>query len=279
MRDVAADLQDYFTARPIPRALSALGEAGGAQLDGPELVGLLGCDRGCHERVARLCGQRGASPRELLERLGGDELQRLVWVVAIGAALAPPERAPFRDFWQHALRTRAIVELLIEHCCPSVDPGPILLPALFHDAGKLVYHACYPDDARRIVERCRERAVLWSEAERALELPPHGELGAALVEFLGLPAAVATACRHHEPTDLLRFTHDALSAPEELVLVGLANAIDRISDPSLDEATRSELSSAVELTLAPEHDRLARLGGDLVRALAAADRDLGRLVA
>ena len=278
MRDVShnprLELQEYFTDRPIPQALSCLGEADGGQLSGRELTRLLEEDPETLERVRRLGG--GSTPRQLLERCGPSELQRRIWLAAIGASLAPPEQPLFREFWLHALRTRAIVRLLIERCCPSIDPAPLMLPALLHDAGKLVYHACYPEDAARITAWCGEHRSLWVEAERALGLPSHGALGSALVEFLGLPEAVSIACRHHEADDLDLWLGERIAAPEELMLVALANTVDRLSDPGLDAETTARLEQALHRALSPAGDQIERMGLELTEVLAAADRELER---
>jgi putative nucleotidyltransferase with HDIG domain len=99
--------------------------------------------------------------------------------------------------WRHSV-TSALASELVKNATSLYVPASVMTAALLHDVGRLVLaKALTPHMLHLIAELAEAENLAPLEAERAVLMTDHAELGAIAAEAWQLPDAIVEAIRHH----------------------------------------------------------------------------------
>ena len=136
-------------------------------------------------------------------RLGGGPVLTLATNGAVRSRLKQedPTRVGF-DMWRHSV-TAALASELVKDATSFYTPAAAMTAALLHDVGKLVLaKALTPNMLNLLAQVAEAEHLTRLEAEQAVLMTDHGELGAVAAEAWQLPDAIVEAIRfHHTPSE------------------------------------------------------------------------------
>jgi len=144
--------------------------------------------------------------------------QLVVGVGVMDALKTTNAKVDPKPLWLHSL----VVATAARELATTIrfaDAGSCFTAGLLHDMGKIALAKAEPDKFAQLCAAVRGGASA-SDAEAALELPAHGEIGARLARQWRLPATLAAPIeRHHAgPEDLAKLAAN-LRAITEIVAV------------------------------------------------------------
>ena len=146
-------------------------------------------------------GMRGkiGTVRDALTVIGFRGLRSMVLASELRQRLAakPVHGFEIESFWDHAYETAVAARALCKGSTAQADKA--FLAGLLHDLGKLACLSLAPSDAAAIIAHCKRESCDWSQAESALGLPTHAELGAALARHWHFPETLCVAIAGHHP--------------------------------------------------------------------------------
>jgi signal transduction histidine kinase/HD superfamily phosphohydrolase YqeK len=205
------------------------------------------------EATARPSGVRVASDALSLERRASviePELVRLLLMSAVRCSLGPDpgplSARELGEFWIHALRVAFLSRALAE-ACSYKEPEEAYLAGLLHDFGSFALLATVPNTLRSLVAT-QANAPWGAVPEHAGRLGTiHTQIGAALLERLGVPFYVSDAILlHHAPAAELESTHPVVRilCCAEALAHSRSPAVPHGAMADLLGATASDVSSA-----------------------------------
>ncbi|MBI1353392.1 MAG: HDOD domain-containing protein [Acidobacteria bacterium] len=166
----------------------------------------------------------------------------------IGAALGMPE---LRRLWRHSVASAILTEYLSEDY--DIPAGRAYALGLLHDLGALALLAMHPEEYRRLIVLYDHEPVDWREAERRIFGMDHEQVGALLVDHMGLPESMRAALSQHHDSDLgLRGCEACLVGAASLLAETIGSGIGGDLVQSPPEALLARM---------PLRDPAARLAG------------------
>ncbi|WP_417070907.1 HDOD domain-containing protein [Niveibacterium terrae] len=170
------------------------------------LVRLIERDQAIVSQTLRLAnspffGMRGkiGTVRDALTVIGFCGLRSMVLASELRQRLAinPVHGFETDAFWNHAYETAVAARALCKGSPALADKA--FLAGLLHDLGKIACLSLTPEDAAAIIAYSKREHCDWSQAETALGLPTHTELGAALARHWHFPETLSQAIASHHP--------------------------------------------------------------------------------
>ena len=133
-----------------------------------------------------------------LAYLGFNTLAQLVLSVSIISMFQNPGDTKFslHDFWKHALAS-AVASEIIAKKINYPRPEECFTCGLLHDVGKVVLLQVSPDDFVKAIQLAEKEKISFTEAERRLDIPPHGYLGENIANKWRLPMVIRVSIRYH----------------------------------------------------------------------------------
>jgi putative nucleotidyltransferase with HDIG domain len=135
-----------------------------------------------------------------------------------------------KPLWLHSLVVATVArEVAAELKFP--DGGSCFTAGLLHDMGKIALAKAEPEKFVELCARVRAGAPCH-DAEAALDLPPHDQIGARLARQWRLPATLGTPIEHHHTFDAVDKLAPNLRAITEIVAI--ADALSRRCTPATE---------------------------------------------
>jgi len=158
-------------------------------------------------RIANSAAHGGTSRishvRDALVRLGTSTLRDalLVEYVRSISIAAPMYELTENELWLHGVAASLAVKAMIEAGGKNI-PASAAIAALLHDIGKLIMVRYLNADASALRTMCKERNILFVDAERALFGCDHAEVGGAMAQKWNFPEDVSQAIERHHQTSI-----------------------------------------------------------------------------
>jgi HD-like signal output (HDOD) protein len=256
---------------PLPAVVTRLTEVlDSGRTDAAEVSQVLASDSGLVARLLKIVNSAYyglptpiKDVRHAVAYLGLAEIRRATLTVGVMSRLQPEEAEEFERYWYHSFHTALAAKYIARKTSKVVDPDEIHVSALLHDVRKLVYLKFFPRNFEQLVRYTREHHVMWVDAERHFELPPHVLLGASLCDRWWLPRGVKAACKSHELVDLERML-EAGDAHDEVIVVAVANLLSNLCTEELTAELRESIQEKSCRALAIRQDEFLLLMGELL---------------
>lgn len=195
-----------------------------------EIGQLIEQDMGMSAKVLQLVNSaffglphRVTSPVQAAGLLGLDVLRSLVLMVHVFSQF---DRVRVRGFsvealWSHSFAVASYAQAIARHeHLVEGTISDIYMAGLFHDLGKLILAANYPELYSQVLTCARDQHITHYAAERAVFGATHAEMGAYLLGLWGFGDPIIEASAyHHEPGQHLANGFTAVTA------VHVANAL------------------------------------------------------
>lgn len=186
--------------------------------------------------------QRLNNLRFAVAYLGLNEIYRIVVTASLIERFSQEEGA--KAFWHHAYFTAMVAKQLAQDYERMLSPGELWPAALLHDIGQMVSCKFYGERYNQALAHCAEHRCLFSEAEQALDLPPHTVLGGILSNQWHLPTLVLDVCLHHEEEEPEAESHSGTTR-SALRVVMAADAMTHITAGNLSSDRVGALQAKV----------------------------------
>jgi putative nucleotidyltransferase with HDIG domain len=177
--------------------------------------------------VANTASLRGARESEVCDiataasLIGISRVRHITLISSLNTFVAGVARQGLPNaFWQHSVAVGICCEELAQWVDAPVSSSMALMAGLLHDIGQLWLHHANPSLAQDCRVQARERAIGVEVLETANFGVAHGTIGAWLLEYWSLPAAVVAAVGAH---------HSLVSTPGN-PLVALLHVAEVISN-------------------------------------------------
>ncbi len=277
-------LREHFVLPPLPAvSVKLLETLKSGNATAAQVAELLTADPGLVAQVLKIVNSAYYGlPREITEArhavayLGLAEIERVVVTATVIDTLAPEDTESFEQFWLHSFYAALIAKRLCSRFARGIDAEELRTAVLLHDIGKLVYMKLFPEHFAVLTGHVKTHKVMYSEAERAFDMPSHSDFGVILCERWRLPDSVRRACERHEIEHLAMLDEDD-PMREEAQIICLANLAANLSVGDLDGDTRDAIQDAIMLTLGIEEQDFLLLMGELYELRAEAERFLRQL--
>lgn len=136
-----------------------------------------------------------------LNIIGTDQLTDLALAAIVTSKFQgiPRDLINMETFWMHSIgcgiAARKIAELV-----PDVESEKVYLGGMLHDIGSLIIYKETPDEAKKILLRCKESGESLFKAEKDAFGYDHAEVGALLLTEWKLPERLVEVVKnHHQP--------------------------------------------------------------------------------
>jgi HD-like signal output (HDOD) protein len=177
--------------------------------------------------------------------LGINEIYRIVMSLSVVASFDIKNKSDLKSFWHHSFYTALCTKKLARVYARLEESEDLWSCSLLHDVGKLVYLHFFPDHYHAIRELAQEKGVLFSEAEKMLDLPASSYLGAELAEYWQLPSAIKKACQYHTLEDLENLDMSLPNA-EFRRIICLGNLFSQLVSSNLNDQVRERIIGAIK---------------------------------
>ncbi|MCC7405474.1 MAG: HDOD domain-containing protein [Bdellovibrionales bacterium] len=138
--------------------------------------------------------------------IGFDTVHQLVLSASIINALDTkgPSEFDMNQFWTHSVGVGIAAETIAKTVGHSL-PADLFTCGLVHDMGKVALFTIDRESMLAIVQKARGSELSYLEAEQAMGLPTHAEIGKMLGEKWRLPQQIqAVALHHHQENNMKR---------------------------------------------------------------------------
>ncbi|QOJ15735.1 MAG: HDOD domain-containing protein [Planctomycetia bacterium] len=113
------------------------------------------------------------------------------------------EKFKARDLWQHAVAVGVTAKALAGPAGMQSQADEAFVAGLVHDMGLLIELQLFPEELKRVVERCSAEATNFCAVEQELLGADHQAFGNALAQKWKFPAGLRNAIAyHHAPLQL-----------------------------------------------------------------------------
>ena len=212
-----------------------------------------------------------ADIKQAVAFLGFREIHRIVLVTSVAEAFKDANPLHLRRFWIHSYYTALIAKELSRRYDKHADPGTLWTSALLHDVGELVYMKLYGEHYAALLQYQLSEHASLDEAEDALSLPSHRELGAELARHWGLPDSVLDACLYHGQLEPAVPPRDEAERSIR-VLIGAADLLAVLAVDTLRPDLETIYREQTRALLGVEESDLMRLMGDVLDLREEVDR-------
>ncbi len=184
--------------------------------------------------------------------LGFNQVRNLALSAFVFDAFGRDRGSPFdvNGFWRHSIGTAFFASHLAKELDARLEEDAFIC-GLLHDLGKFIMAQSAPAHAAAVIEKVKERDILFQQAERLTLGYNHATLGAYAMERWNLPESLCQVVLWH---------HNPLKAPESVqTLACIANAADIVARAML-------FGNGGDERIPPLADGVwARLGTDMTR--------------
>jgi HD-like signal output (HDOD) protein len=208
--------------------------------------------------------------------LGLNEIYRMVLSLSAINTLAIDKKDELDEFWFHSFYTALCTKYLAKKYEPHLSLEELWSAAMLHDIGKLVYLKFFPDHYRALSNFCKERGILFSEAEKHFSLPSSAFLGTVLCDHWRLPDEIRQACETHTLEDLSAPKADGPSNRFQRMIC-LGNLLTVLSTSELSNTTRQNIADASRTALDCTETEFLALMGDIYELRIDVERFVERL--
>ena len=130
----------------------------------------------------------------------------------------PRELINMETFWMHSIGCGIAARKIARHV-PGVEAEKMYLGGMLHDIGSLIFFKESPEDAKKILLRCKETGESLFKVEKEILGYDHGEVGALLLTEWKLPERLIQMVKyHHQPAS----SEDCM---EEACIIARADAL------------------------------------------------------
>lgn len=169
-------------------------------------------------------GQNVTSVETATSMIGVSRIREIVLAVSL-AEFVQGCRAS-SSYWEHSVVVGVCTQELARHIRLSQDYA--FVAGLLHDIGQLWMASFYPQEFSLVRQAVIDGDLPVIQMERQLFGVDHGQIGAWMVEYWGLPPTMSAAVLHHHDPDA--YPGDQLVAVTHVGEV-LANALDLADRP------------------------------------------------
>jgi HD-like signal output (HDOD) protein len=173
-----------------------------------DICKVLRMDQGLVTRLLKLANSafygystKVATINQAVQIIGSREIHHLVLATSIIKAFSnvPTRLVDVTSFWEHSVACGIISALLAERCHKPV-PEQFFVAGLLHDVGRLILFLNAPAHCVEILKTCEvEKEPMFRIEPKVLGFD-HAALGAELISFWRLPAAMREMVGgHHNP--------------------------------------------------------------------------------
>lgn len=155
-------------------------------------------------RVANSAAYAGSYPvekvRDAVIRLGTGNLATIVLdgCVKVLNSDVPLFDLTEEEFHRHSTASALMIKELTKEA-ECILPPTVSIAALLHDIGKLIIVRYLKADLSTLVEMCKEKKILFIEAEREVLGCDHAEVGGAIARKWAFPQEIVDAIeKHHQ---------------------------------------------------------------------------------
>lgn len=191
---------------------------------------------------------------EAVIALGFNCIRNLATAAYIIDVVFPEERFPafsWRNLWTHSVACATCTELIYTRitCHPHTLDECAFLAGLLHDVGKMVIALAAPHKFNEILDVCPDYGFDMFNAEYAILLTDHAEVGQLLTAEWGLPPTLyKTIGWHHTPKaakefqDLVRAVSAGNLLAKSLTKSPLLGHVPYVSVQDIAEISRLSIS-------------------------------------
>ena len=194
-----------------------------------------------------------ASPVQAVVLLGLETVKNLVLSIHIFSQFDQTklETLSLDALWNHSMAVGAFAKrIALAENIDQKSADEIFISGLLHDVGKLVLAAHLSDKYVAALALAADEGIEQSEAEQRIFDASHGEVGAFLLEFWGLPDSLFVAAAFH---------HNPGKHPDKdfnpLVAVHVANVLEH----EASDTEKSDTESAMDRTYLAQRGWAGRL--------------------
>lgn len=141
-----------------------------------------------------------SSLAELMDRHNLADIHRCVGITRLHASMSSLfGRMDEEYYWLHTI-TAAETYLLLKRYSAADGKevqSKIYLACLLHDFGLVLLSNYFSSFYDQVIALSNQKNLFIEEAEKAVYKTEHGEVGASILEHLGLPLEVTAPIRHH----------------------------------------------------------------------------------
>ena len=137
-----------------------------------------------------------------LNIIGTDQLTDLALAAIVTSKFTgiPRDLINMETFWMHSIGC-GIASRRIADFLPTVDSEKMYLGGMLHDIGSLILFKENPEEAKKILLRCKETGENLYKVEKEVLGYDHAEIGALLLDEWKLPDRLIEVVKyHHKPT-------------------------------------------------------------------------------
>lgn len=191
--------------RVLPQLLMMLSQP---NIDSSRVVNLITYDPGLTASVLQVCNSaffasavQVTDIEEAVNRLGFQQVYRLVAAISGGRALAPGQKGYGMDegeLWKHSVTTAVACQLIArDH---GVDENMAFTSGLLHDIGKIILADALKHIYAKLMQEVEQNQQSMLETEKKLLGVQHAEIGGRLLHKWKFPPSLVSAVWfHHQP--------------------------------------------------------------------------------
>lgn len=160
-----------------------------------------------------------------LAYLGFNTLAQLVLSISIISMFSTQKDTRFSlfEFWKHALATAVASEVIAKRI-GYAKPEECFTCGLLHDVGKVVLYQIAPEEFGKVIQLAEKEQCSFADAEKKIEIPPHGYLGEFIANKWRLPMVIRMTIRYHH-FDVSKMDTIMNTVKPVIQIVSLANQI------------------------------------------------------
>jgi putative nucleotidyltransferase with HDIG domain len=175
----------------------------------PEIAELIKSDVGLSTKVLRLANSSYYSipggvteVSKALQFLGFTTIAQIVLTSSVFGAFQAQGTTefPLSRFWLHCFAVGLLAEMTSKNLKLG-NPSEAFVGGLLHDIGKLILLELAPEQLQKTVRHSLENKISFLEAESALGVQNHVQLGVEIARHWKLPTSIQNAiANHHTPS-------------------------------------------------------------------------------
>jgi len=146
-----------------------------------------------------------------LNVIGTDQLTDLVLAAIVTSKFQgiPRDLINMETFWMHSIGC-GIASRKIAERMPAVESEKMYLAGMLHDIGSLIIYKEFPEEAKKILTRCKENGENLFKVEKEVLGYDHAEVGALLLAEWKLPRRLVEVVKyHHAPNNANDYLEEA----------------------------------------------------------------------
>ncbi len=200
--------------------------------------------------------------RVAIALIGLNEIYKMFLSLSVIKALKIEDEKEIKEFWFHSFYTAIISKYLAKKFEPHISLEELWSTSILHDIGKLVYLKYFPQHYKVLKEYCREKGVLFHQAEEIFEMPPSSILGSLLCDYWRLPNKIKNTCEIHTIKDLNKLEGSKSSVCFTRISC-LGNLLAILANDELCNEIKKEIAEVTKKELDCDEDVFLTIMGDI----------------